>query len=79
MLTTVLCAVALSPQGPKATPTFCADVAPIVFSRCAQCHRPGEVAPFSLLSYAEVKKRRRGTQTKAGASSKTAFGYPTRR
>jgi len=57
MLTTVLCAVALSPQGPKATPTFCADVAPIVFSRCAQCHRPGEVAPFSLLSYAEVKKR----------------------
>ena len=38
-------------------PTFCEDVAPIVFSRCANCHRPGEVAPFPLLSYQECRKR----------------------
>jgi hypothetical protein len=39
------------------TPTFTKDVAPIVFAACAECHRPGEVAPFPLLSYADVKKR----------------------
>ncbi len=43
----------------KATPapqavTFNKDIAPIVFASCASCHRPGGVAPFSLLTYAEV-------------------------
>src|SRR5712692_6426764 len=37
-------------------PTFTKDIAPIVFSYCAPCHRPGESAPFSLLNYADVKK-----------------------
>jgi hypothetical protein len=37
--------------------TFNKHIAPIVFTRCAECHRPGEVAPFSLLSYADVHKR----------------------
>ncbi len=41
---------------PAAPPTFNKDVAPIVFSNCAPCHRPGEVAPFSLLSYVDVVK-----------------------
>lgn len=39
--------------------TFNHDVAPIIFSQCASCHRPGEVAPFSLLSYEDVKRRAR--------------------
>ena len=34
-----------------ATPTFCADVAPILFKNCASCHRPGDIAPMSLLTY----------------------------
>jgi hypothetical protein len=38
-------------------PTFNKHIAPIVFEQCASCHRPGEVAPFSLLTYADVKKR----------------------
>ena len=38
-------------------PTFAADVAPIVYSNCATCHRPGQAAPFSLLSYDDVKRR----------------------
>ena len=38
------------------SPTFAKSVAPIVFDRCASCHRPGEAAPFSLLTYADVKK-----------------------
>jgi len=37
--------------------TFTKDIAPIVFNNCASCHRAGEVAPFPLLTYAEVKKR----------------------
>src|SRR4051812_46029797 len=36
---------------PVAVPTFNQAVAPIVFSRCVECHRPGEAAPMSLMSY----------------------------
>ena len=39
--------------------TYSRDVAPIVFRACATCHRPGEAAPFSLLTYADVKKHAR--------------------
>jgi len=35
--------------------TFNRDIAPIVFHSCAPCHRPGEAAPFSLLTYEQVK------------------------
>lgn len=41
----------------KGAPTFNKDIAPILFQNCASCHRPGEVAPFPLLSYADVQKR----------------------
>jgi tetratricopeptide (TPR) repeat protein len=37
--------------------TFSADIAPIIFERCAGCHRPQGAAPFSLLTYAAVKQR----------------------
>jgi mono/diheme cytochrome c family protein len=40
-----------------AAPTFNKDVAPILYENCATCHRPGEVAPFSLLSYQDASKR----------------------
>src|SRR4051812_46540302 len=40
--------------------TFSKDVAPIVFANCAPCHRPGEVAPFSLLTYAGAAKHADG-------------------
>ena len=32
-----------------------ADVAPILFEKCASCHRPGELAPMSLTTYDEVR------------------------
>lgn len=38
-----------------ASVTFTKDVAPIIFNKCATCHRPGEVAPMSLTSYQEVR------------------------
>jgi hypothetical protein len=45
------------------TPTFNKDIAPIVFQNCAICHRPGEVAPFSLMTYQDVAKRAKLVQT----------------
>ena len=38
-----------------ATPTFSKDVAPILYSRCVECHRSGEAAPMAFASYAEVR------------------------
>ena len=34
-----------------AAPTFTKDVAPILYRNCVSCHRPGEIAPMSLLDY----------------------------
>lgn len=33
------------------TLTYAEDVATILHTRCVECHRPGEIAPFPLLSY----------------------------
>src|SRR5688572_3146021 len=38
-----------------AAPTFTRDVAPILYQNCVQCHRAGEIAPMSLLTYEEVR------------------------
>src|SRR5262249_57507890 len=37
--------------------TFTRDVASILWARCATCHRPGEIGPFSLITYDDVKRR----------------------
>ena len=37
--------------------TFNRHIAPLIFKNCAVCHHPGGSAPFSLLTYADVKKR----------------------
>lgn len=37
------------------TVTFSKDVAPILYKSCAECHRPGEVAPFSVMNYQDVR------------------------
>lgn len=55
------CAEAGRPEAkaspPPVTLTFSKDIAPIIFTNCAVCHHPGGSAPFSLLSYPDVKKR----------------------
>ncbi|MGP0069352.1 MAG: ascorbate-dependent monooxygenase [Isosphaeraceae bacterium] len=38
-------------------PTFNKDIAPILWKNCAGCHRPGEIGPFSLLTYRDAAKR----------------------
>ena len=40
---------------PQKAVTFTKDVAPILQRSCMTCHRPGQVAPMSLLTYNEVR------------------------
>src|SRR5690348_15669059 len=42
-------------QAAAPPPTFAKDVAPIVQQNCQICHRPGEAAPFSLLTYEQAR------------------------
>ncbi|HEY3738450.1 MAG TPA: hypothetical protein VGL53_01335 [Bryobacteraceae bacterium] len=57
------CAELLCAAGAAATdknagvPTFNHDIAPILYANCSNCHRPGEVAPFALLTYQDAAKR----------------------
>jgi Copper type II ascorbate-dependent monooxygenase, C-terminal domain len=44
--------------------TFNKDVAPILFKNCVECHRPGEAAPMSLLSYKETRPWARSIREK---------------
>jgi hypothetical protein len=37
--------------------TFNEHIAPIIYRNCSSCHRPGEAAPFALLSYSDVKRK----------------------
>ena len=37
------------------SPTFSKDVAPILYKNCTNCHRPGEIAPMSLLTYKDAR------------------------
>lgn len=36
--------------------TYAGEIARIVQNKCQSCHRPGEVAPFSLLTYDDARK-----------------------
>jgi hypothetical protein len=44
-----------APQSTDAVPTFTRDVAPILYANCVTCHRAGEIAPMSLISYQDVR------------------------
>src|SRR6266850_3486035 len=50
-------ATALAQQARPASTrvTFTKDVAPIFQARCQSCHRPGTVAPMSLLTYQDAR------------------------
>ena len=38
-----------------AAPTFYKDVLPILQQNCQSCHRPGQIGPFSMLTYKEMR------------------------
>jgi Copper type II ascorbate-dependent monooxygenase, C-terminal domain len=51
---------------PNATPsvTFTRDVAGILYKNCARCHRPNDIAPFSVLTYKDVRPWARSIREK---------------
>jgi cytochrome c553 len=55
-------------------PTFAKDVAPIVFDKCASCHREGEVAPMPLLTYEQVRPWARAIKNKVVAREMPPWG-----
>jgi mono/diheme cytochrome c family protein len=48
----------------EAKVTFAKDVAPILYEKCAECHRPGEIAPMSLLTYKDARPWARSIKDK---------------
>lgn len=51
----LLIAVAAPSLGYSGAVTFTKDVLPILQKHCQGCHRPGEVAPMSLLTYGDTR------------------------
>ena len=46
---------AQAPAPDAGAPTFTHDIAPILYANCVECHRAGEIAPMSLITYGEVR------------------------
>ena len=70
-LLVALCLIALAfsnsssaNSGNRKEVTFARDVAPIFYKNCAECHRPGEAAPMSLLSYKDARPWARSIKEK---------------
>ncbi|HET6246229.1 MAG TPA: hypothetical protein VFE47_00885 [Tepidisphaeraceae bacterium] len=53
----ILAAAVASSRAADSSPTFNGDIAPVIYNNCSVCHHPGESAPFSLLSYRDVRRQ----------------------
>ena|SRR5579872_6425311 len=54
LLLPLACATAWAGSIPSQV-TFYKDVLPVLQNRCQECHRPGEIAPFSMLTYSDTR------------------------
>jgi mono/diheme cytochrome c family protein len=54
-------------QAAQAPVTFTKDIAPILQNRCQNCHRPGDMAPMSLVTYEEVRPWVRSIKARVAA------------
>ena len=52
----------------EATPTFTKDVSPLLQRSCVGCHRPGSIAPMSLITYDEVRPWARAIRERVARS-----------
>jgi hypothetical protein len=55
LTTALLCSFPLTAATDPPQVTFSKDVLPVLEKHCQECHRPGEAAPFSLLTYEEAR------------------------
>jgi len=53
-----------SAEEPARTPTFTKDVAPILQEKCQACHRPGYIAPMSLVTFEDARPWARSIRTR---------------
>src|SRR5262249_53745943 len=57
-----------------AAPTFTKDVAPIMYEKCTMCHRAGEVAPMTFMTYEDVRRWARVIKNKVVAREMPPWG-----
>jgi Copper type II ascorbate-dependent monooxygenase, C-terminal domain len=62
--TVALVSTAMGAETNGGAPTFSKDVAPILNKNCVSCHRPGEIAPMSLLTYDQARPWARSIREK---------------
>jgi len=60
-------ALAAGQASPGGQVTFTKDVAPVLQRSCQTCHRPGGMAPMSLLTYEDVRPWARAIQKRTSA------------
>jgi hypothetical protein len=71
----IAASVQLGAQSPAGTatgtsgPTYSRDVAPILYRNCTNCHRPGEIAPMSLLTYKDARPWAKSIATRVTAGT----------
>lgn len=56
------------------TPTFAKDVAPILYAKCVDCHRPGAIAPMSLITFDEARPWARAVKQKVMSREMPPWG-----
>src|SRR6202161_2933298 len=56
--------VGLMQAADQTTVTFSKDIAPILQNSCQSCHRPGSIAPMSLITYTEARPWARAIKEK---------------
>src|ERR1700730_8312142 len=72
-LVPVLLAIAASAAAQPAV-TFTKDIAPILQRSCQSCHRPGQMAPMSLLTYQDVRPWARSIKQRVTERSMRPWG-----
>jgi len=68
-----IAALALATATQAAPATFYKDVLPILQKNCQTCHRPGEVAPMSLLTYTDARPRAKAIRVAADRQQMTPW------
>src|SRR5438046_8402011 len=61
-------------SAPERQVTFTRDVAPILQRSCQTCHRPGSIAPMSLLTYEEARPWAKAIKQRVSAREMPPWG-----
>ena len=81
MMKTLAVAVVVTLAGAAAAgaQTFTKDVAPILQKSCQSCHRPGQMAPMSLMTYQDVRPWARSIKQRVTERADAAVGHRSAR